>query len=98
MNFLIVGDGPNEWAWAQALAAHEGHRLVAACPGFKAMPELPGGNDLDGALAIAGVEAVIVGGPADEYRAEALRRAAGTGMPVICLHPPGPNADPYYQV
>ncbi len=97
MNFLIIGDGSEEWAWALAIAAHEGHRLLAACPGFKALPDLPGGLDLDGALAIAGVEAVVVGGD-PTLRAEALRRAAAQGLPAICLHPPGPNSDPYYQV
>ena len=97
MDFLIIGDGPEEWAWATAIAEHDGHHLRAACPGFKALPDLPGGLDLDGALAIAGIEAVVVGGESD-LRAEALRRAAAQGLPAICLHPPGPNADPYYQV
>ena len=97
MNFLILGSGPEEWAWAQALLAHPEHRLIAACPGFPELPDLPGGRDLDGALAMMGVEAVLVGGD-DELRAEGLRRAAGTGLPAICLHPPGPDADPYYQV
>lgn len=97
MNFLILGSGPEEWDWAQALLAHPEHRLFAACPGFAALPDLPGGRDLDGALAINGVEAVIVGGD-DELRVEGLRRAAGSGLPAIALHPPGPDADPYYQV
>jgi predicted dehydrogenase len=97
MNFLILGDGPDELAWAQALAHHPEHRLWAACPGLKAFPDLPGGPDLDAALATAGVEAVLVGGDS-ELRAEGLRRVAAVGLPTICLHPPGPSADPYYQV
>jgi len=97
MNFLILGSGPEEWAWAEALLGHPEHRLIAACPGFAALPDLPGGRDLDGALAINGVDAVVVGGD-DELRAEGLRRAAGSGLPAIALHPPGPDADPYYQV
>lgn len=97
MNFLILGSGPEEWAWAQSLLAHPEHRLIAACPGFAALPDLPGGRDLDGSLAINGVDAVVVGGD-DELRAEGLRRAAGSGLPAIALHPPGPDADPYYQV
>jgi predicted dehydrogenase len=97
MNFLILGDGPEELAWAQALADHPEHRLWAACPGFKAYPDLAGGTDLDGALATAGVEAILVGGDS-ELRAEGLRRAAAAGFPTICLHPPGSSADPYYQV
>jgi myo-inositol 2-dehydrogenase/D-chiro-inositol 1-dehydrogenase len=97
MNILILGEGPAEEAWAHALVDHPEHRLWAACPGLKSFPNLPGGRDLDDALATAGVEAVIVGGE-PELRAEGLRRAAAAGLPVICLHPPGPNADPYYQI
>jgi myo-inositol 2-dehydrogenase/D-chiro-inositol 1-dehydrogenase len=97
MNFLILGDGAEEQGWAQALVKHPEHRLWAACPGLKAFPDLPGGRDLDDALATAGIEAIIVGGE-PEFRAEGLRRAAAAGLPVICLHPPGPNADPYYQI
>ncbi|MBX6316093.1 MAG: hypothetical protein IRY99_24745, partial [Isosphaeraceae bacterium] len=97
MNFLILGDGAEELAWARALADHPEHRLTAACPGFKAFPDLPGGPDLDAALAAPDVNAAIIGGPPD-LRAEGLRRAAGAGLPILCLHPPGENADPYYQV
>ncbi|HWE38749.1 MAG TPA: hypothetical protein VG406_19530 [Isosphaeraceae bacterium] len=97
MNFLIVGDGPEEFAWAQTLLGHPEHRLAAACPGFKGLPDVPGGPDFDAALAVAGVDAAIVGG-GPELRAEALRRVAGAGLPALCLHPPGPDADPYYQV
>ena len=97
MNFLIMGDGPDEEAWARAIADDPDHRLWAACPGLKAFPSLPGGTDLDGALAIAGVGAVLAGGDA-LLRSEGLRRAASVGLPVLCLHPPGPNADPYYHV
>lgn len=97
MNFLILGDGPDELAWARALIHHPEHRLAAACPGFKDWPDLPGGNDLNAALAIAEVDAVIVGG-GRELRGEGLRRAAGEGLAIIALHPPGPNTDPYYHV
>jgi predicted dehydrogenase len=97
MNFLILGDGPEELAWAQALADHPEHRLWAASPGFKSFPDLPGGQDLDEALATAEVEAVVVGGQL-EQRPENLRRVAAVGLPAICLHPPGPDADAYYQV
>jgi myo-inositol 2-dehydrogenase/D-chiro-inositol 1-dehydrogenase len=97
MNALILGDGPEEERWAAFLADAPGHRLVAACPGFKSRPDLPGGPDLDAALATAGVEMVVAGGDFP-LRSEGLRRAAGAGLPVIVLHPPGENADPYYQV
>ena len=97
MNLLILGDGPEELSWAYALKANPEHRLLAACPGFKSMPGLSGGNDLDAALAIAGLEAVICGGDFT-LRAEGLRRASSVGLKTIALHPPGPNADPYYQI
>ena len=98
MNFLILGDGPEEHAWADAIAARPGHRLVAAWPGFEGLPpEAVLAADLDAALATAGVDAAVVGGSLD-LRDEALRRTAGLGFAAICLHPPGPNADPYYQV
>ena len=110
MNFLILGDGAEELAWARTLSAHREHNLWTAYPGFKEFPnpvselvldELPAPTspprDLDDALATAGVEAVIVGGDA-EFRAEALRRAAAAGLPTICLHPPGPDSEAYYQV
>lgn len=97
MKILILGDGPEELAWAHVLLAHPEHDLAAACPGFKSLPDVPGGNDLDAALALPGLDAVICGGdPA--LRSEGLRRAASSGMKALALHPPGPNADPYYQV
>ena len=97
MNILILGDGPEELAWARALVDDPSHRMAAACPGFKSHPELPGGLDLDAALALNGLDAVIVGGDVN-LRAEGLRRAASMGLRSLVLHPPGPNADPYYQV
>jgi predicted dehydrogenase len=97
MNILILGDGPEELRWARALLDHPEHRLAYACPGFKSLPDVPGGNDLDTALASSRLDAVICGGD-PTLRAEGLRRAASTGLRAIALHPPGPNADPYYQV
>lgn len=97
MNFLILGDGPEELAWARAIDASAAHRLFVAFPGFAGFSELPQARDLDDALATAGVEAAVVGGGAD-FRAEALRRVAAVGLPAICLHPPGPDSEAYYQV
>jgi myo-inositol 2-dehydrogenase/D-chiro-inositol 1-dehydrogenase len=97
MNFLILGDGAEELAWARSIAGRAEHRLWAAYPGFEEFVGVSEPADLDDALATAGVNAVIVGG-ALEFRAEALRRVAATGLPAICLHPPGPSVDAYYEV
>src|SRR4051794_5355157 len=97
MNFLILGDGAEEHAWARRIAEDDEHRLWAAYPGFEEWDDLPEARDLDDALATAGIEAVVVGGE-PEFRAEALRRVAAAGLPAICLHPPGPDSEAYYQV
>src|SRR4051812_20080163 len=106
MNFLILGAGAEELAWARALDVsgvdeHEktdqGPRIVAAYPGFDALPQVRRVGDLDEALALVGVEAVLVGGTIAE-RGEHLRRVAAVGLPIICLHPPGDDAEAYYQV
>ena len=97
MNFLILGSGAEERSWAGRIAEDAEHRLWAAFPGFEEWADVPKARDLDDALATAGVEAVVVGGEA-EFRAEALRRVAAVGLPAICLHPPGPDSEAYYQV
>jgi myo-inositol 2-dehydrogenase/D-chiro-inositol 1-dehydrogenase len=99
MNVLILGDGDEEHAWAIWLLGQNEHRLDAAFPGFRdaALAGVPAPRDLDDALARAGVEVVIVGGPID-FRGEALRRAAAEGFAIICLHPPGDDSEAYYQV
>jgi predicted dehydrogenase len=97
MNFLILGDGAEEFAWARAIAASAGHHLLAAYPALDGLPEARACRDIDDALAMPGVEAVVVGGEPD-FRAEALRRVAGAGLPAVCLHPPGPDSEAYYQV
>ncbi|MDR3637730.1 MAG: hypothetical protein P4L84_28240 [Isosphaeraceae bacterium] len=97
MNFLILGDGAEELAWARAIAAHPRHSLLAAFPGFDEFPDVPEPSDLDDALAVIGVEAAVVGGGLD-FRAEALRRVAAVGLAAVCLHPPGLDSEPYYMV
>ena len=83
-NTLILGDGAEERAWADWLRAQEDRRVLVA-------------SDPDEGLSIPDLDAIIVGGPIDA-RGEALRRVAADGRAIICLHPPGPNADTYYQV
>src|SRR3954453_20217473 len=99
MNVLIVGDGPEEIAWADWFAADPGFRLAAAFPGFPG--EEPGdlvvAKDLDEALAVPDLDLAVVGGPL-EHRGEALRRAAAEGLAILCLHPPGADSEAYYQV
>ena len=99
MNVLILGNGDEEHAWATWLLGQSEYRLDAAFPGFAdaALAEVPIPRDLDDALARAGVNVVIVGGPIDS-RGEALRRAAAEGLAIICLHPPGDDSEAYYQV
>ena len=99
MNVLILGDGEEERAWAHWLLDRPEHRLDAAYPGFAdpALAGIPAPRDLDDALARAGLDAVIVGGPI-ESRGESLRRAAAEGFAIICLHPPGLDSEAYYQV
>lgn len=81
---LILGDGAEERAWAAWLRGQPDRAPIVA-------------NDPDEGLSVPNLRAAIVGGSIDD-RAEALRRAAADGLPILALHPPGLNADPYYQV
>ena len=99
MNFVILGNGDQELSWARWLYDQNDHRLAAVFPGFAdpSFSAIPTASDLDGALAIAGIDAAIVGGPISE-RGESLRRAAAEGLAIICLHPAGDDSEAYYQV
>jgi myo-inositol 2-dehydrogenase/D-chiro-inositol 1-dehydrogenase len=99
MDVLILGDGPEETAWADWFAAHPPFRLAAAFPGFAGedIDGLSVAKDLDEALAVSGIDLVVVGGPI-ERRGESLRRAAAEGLAIVCLHPPGSDSEAYYQV
>jgi predicted dehydrogenase len=99
MNVLILGDGTEERAWASWFLVHSQHHLEAVYPGL-AGDEFAGTRvaiDLDEALATAGIDLAVVGGP-PAFRAEALRRAAAEGLAILCIHPPGPDSEAYYQV
>lgn len=99
VNVVILGDGPEERAWASWFSARPEFEIVAAYPGLPEDPffETPRAADLDAALATAGIDLVVVGGPL-ELRGEFLRRSAAEGHRIICLHPPGLDSEPYYQV
>jgi myo-inositol 2-dehydrogenase/D-chiro-inositol 1-dehydrogenase len=99
MNVLILGDGLQERAWASWFLAQPEFHLAAVLPRSWAggVPEVRITDDLDEALAIAGIDLAVVGGPF-LFRAEALRRAAAEGLAIICLHPPGEDSESYYQV
>lgn len=47
MKFLILGNGPEELAWAKTLAESHQHQLWAAFPGFKEFPYLKGEASLN---------------------------------------------------
>jgi predicted dehydrogenase len=97
MNFVILGDGPEERAWAAAIAADPDHRVIAVFPGWGDVDTPRLARDFDDALATAGVDAAVVGGPT-ETRGEWLRRAAAEGLRIICRHPTGDDSEAYYQV
>lgn len=81
---LILGEGAEERAWTAWLRSQDGLTPVIA-------------SDPDEGLSAPKLRAAIIGGTIGE-REESLRRAAADGLSIIVLHPPGPNADPYYQV
>ncbi len=100
MNVLILGNGPEEQAWAEWFLDRAEHRLIAAFPGFadsSFATTIPEASDLEDALARPGIDVVIVGGPIVE-RGEYLRRSAAEGLAIINLHPPGADSEAYYQV
>lgn len=94
MKILILGQDPSTARFVNLLLSRPDHEIVMSCPPW---PGLPGTTDLETALATPGINAALVGGPLAE-RGELLRRSAGQGWTCLCLHPPGLNTDPYYQV
>jgi len=94
MKILILGQDSSTTRFVDLLIHNTDHQVVMTWP---PMPNLPGTTDLEAALATPGIDAALVGGPLAD-RGELLRRSAGQGWTCLCLHPPGPNTDPYYQV
>ncbi|MBI1322401.1 hypothetical protein GC170_04345 [bacterium] len=94
MNIVVLGDDVRIRAFVDRLVENPQHRIVMCCP---PIPGLEGTTDLETALAAREIDAALVGGVA-EMRGELLRRAAGQGWTCLCLHPPGLDTDPYYQV
>jgi myo-inositol 2-dehydrogenase/D-chiro-inositol 1-dehydrogenase len=99
MKIVILGNGDEERDWAHWFLEQRDHRLDAAFPGFPepGLEVVPRAKDLDDLLARPGIDVAIVGGPI-ELRGEYLRRCAAEGLAIICLHPPGADSEPYYQV
>lgn len=94
MNIVVLGDDVRIRAFVDRLIEDAEHRIVTSCP---PVPGVEGTTDLETALAASEIDAAIVGGVL-EMRGELLRRAAGQGRTCLCLHPPGLDTDPYYQV
>jgi predicted dehydrogenase len=99
MNVVILGNGDEEIDWAHWVLEQNELRLAAAFPGFSetGLDVVPRARDLDDLLARPGIDVAIVGGPI-EQRGESLRRCAAEGLAIVCLHPPGADSEPYYQV
>ena len=100
MNVVILGNGDEEHRMGSL--ASRARMTFSSVPRFRAFPRpglelIPRANDLDDLLARPGLDVAIVGGPID-LRGEYLRRCAAEGLAVICLHPPGADSEPYYQV
>jgi myo-inositol 2-dehydrogenase/D-chiro-inositol 1-dehydrogenase len=94
MKIVVLGNDPQVLSFVERLAAEDRHEVVISCP---PIPGTKGTTDPEEALAVADADAALVGGP-PEHRGEFLRRAAGQGWTCLCLHPPGLDTDPYYQV
>jgi myo-inositol 2-dehydrogenase/D-chiro-inositol 1-dehydrogenase len=94
MKIVILGDDPKTIGLTRRLVEDGIHMVQTSCP---PLPGVPGTTDLEEALAVREIDAAIVGGSLED-RGEILRRAAGQGWTCLCVHPPGPNTDPYYQV
>jgi hypothetical protein len=103
MRFAIVGDHPDGWAAARALAASGRHGIVAYHCGRAAeelradWPALRRVADLEEILADPAIEAVIVAGRPGE-RLDQLRRVLQSERPALCVHPVDQKPDGAYEM
>jgi len=94
MKVVVLGDDPRIREFVDRLIQTGNHEIVNTCP---PLPGMPGTDDIEAAFSTKTADSALVGG-SPELRGEWLRRAAGQGWTCLCLHPPGFNTDPYYQV
>jgi predicted dehydrogenase len=99
MRFAIIGDHPDGWAMARAIAASGRHEIGPYC-GRRTETEIPGVSlsaDLEEVLADPAIDAVIVaGGPGE--RLDQLRRVLQSERPALCVHPVDAKPDGAYEI
>ncbi len=103
MRFAILGDHPDGWAVARALAGGGRHQLLAyhgprpEAEVRAAWPALRVTDDLEEVLADPDVDAVIVAGRPGE-RLDQLRRVLQSERPALCVHPVDRKPDGVYEI
>lgn len=103
MRFAILGDHPDGWAVARALATSGRHSLHTYCgPRLieELSPEWPTlrvTGDLEEVLADPAVEVVIVAGRPGE-RLDQMRRVLQSERPALCVHPIDASPDGAYEI
>ena len=99
MNIVILGDGDEELEWAHWFLEQ---KTIGSMRRFRAFPSPDWKSFVVRKIWTTcwrgpGIDVAIVGGPID-LRGEYLRRCAAEGLAIVCLHPPGADSEPYYQV
>jgi hypothetical protein len=103
MRFAILGDHPDGWAVAAAIAGSKRHQIDAYC-GSKAESEVRGllpsarvTTDLEEILADPEIGAAIVASKAG-LRVDQLRRVLQSERSALCVHPLDPIPDAAYEI